>query len=201
MPNVRISWRLTREKSWKKYITKYIDLGLDEEKAKEVAWNDVQREMEQRIPGMEYKFNSVSSSRGDYPFITMTAGTGTSRFAKMATITMLNVRKKVRKRRPQEAGTVPEACILYDENLHGPGKELEDVFEAGIECSSKTMYPDWLSLSGEDISPACIKKYGKDHKPHGDAAPFFPRGMREAAWNRRTRMTFRCLLAASISAL
>ena len=39
--------------------------------------------------------------------------------------------------------------FLYDENLHGSGKELEDVFEAGIECSSKTMYPDWLSMSGE----------------------------------------------------
>ena len=59
-----------------------------------MAWNDVQREMEQGFQGWEYKFNSVSSSRGDYPFITMTAGTGTSRFAKMATITMLNVREK-----------------------------------------------------------------------------------------------------------
>lgn len=32
------------EKSYGKYIEKYIDLGLDEEKAKEIAWNDVQRD-------------------------------------------------------------------------------------------------------------------------------------------------------------
>ena len=94
VPNVENILAPYAEKSYGKYITKYIDLGLDEEKAKEVAWNDVQREMEQGFQGWEYKFNSVSSSRGDYPFITMTAGTGTSRFAKMATITMLNVRKK-----------------------------------------------------------------------------------------------------------
>ena len=109
VPNVENILAPYAEKSYGKYITKYIDLGLDEEKAKEVAWNDVQREMEQGFQGWEYKFNSVSSSRGDYPFITMTAGTGTSRFAKMATITMLNVRKKGR---PQEDGTVPEACIF-----------------------------------------------------------------------------------------
>ncbi|MFR6162798.1 MAG: hypothetical protein ACLUJR_07055 [Mediterraneibacter gnavus] len=34
--------------------------------------------MEQGFQGWEYKFNSVSSSRGDYPFITVTAGTRTS---------------------------------------------------------------------------------------------------------------------------
>src|SRR5699024_8484003 len=82
------------EKSYAKYTEKYMDLGIDREKAEKIAWEDVQREMEQGFQGWEYKFNSVSSSRGDYPFITMTAGTGTSRFAKMATITMLNVRRK-----------------------------------------------------------------------------------------------------------
>ena len=82
------------EKSYEKYIKKYTDLGISEEKAKEVAWNDVQRDMEQGFQGWEYKFNSVSSSRGDYPFITMTAGTGTSRFAKMATIYHAERQKK-----------------------------------------------------------------------------------------------------------
>ena len=115
------------------------DLGISEEKAKEVAWNDVQRDMEQGFQGWEYKFNSVSSSRGDYPFITMTAGTGTSRFAKMATITMLNVRRKGQGKQDHKKPVLfPKLVFLYDENLHGPGKELEDVFEAGIECSSRT---------------------------------------------------------------
>ena len=62
------------EKSYAKYIAKYAGLGLSQEQAETVAWNDVQRDMEQGFQGWEYKFNSVSSSRGDYPFITMTAG-------------------------------------------------------------------------------------------------------------------------------
>lgn len=94
VPNVEEILSPYAEKSYEKYIEKYEGLGLSEEKAAEIAWNDVQRDMEQGFQGWEYKFNSVSSSRGDYPFITMTAGTGTARFAKMATITMLNVRKK-----------------------------------------------------------------------------------------------------------
>ncbi len=173
------------EKSYGTYIAKYIDLGLEEEKAKEVAWNDVQREMEQGFQGWEYKFNSVSSSRGDYPFITMTAGTGTSRFAKMATITMLNVRKKGQGKEGHKKPVLfPKLVFLYDENLHGPGKELEDVFEAGIECSSKTMYPDWLSLTGEGYIAGMYKKYGKIISPMGCRAflsPWYERGGMEPA--------------------
>ena len=185
VPNVENILAPYAEKSYGKYITKYIDLGLDEEKAKEVAWNDVQREMEQGFQGWEYKFNSVSSSRGDYPFITMTAGTGTSRFAKMATITMLNVRKKGQGKEGHKKPVLfPKLVFLYDENLHGSGKELEDVFEAGIECSSKTMYPDWLSLSGEGYIASMYKKHGKIISPMGCRAflsPWYERGGMEPA--------------------
>ena len=168
------------EKSYEKYIQKYTDLGLTEEKATEVAWKDVQRDMEQGFQGWEYKFNSVSSSRGDYPFITMTAGTGTSRFAKMATITMLNVRKKGQgKKEHKKPVLFPKLVFLYDEKLHGPGGELEDVFEAGIECSSKTMYPDWLSMTGKGYIASMYKQYGKIISPMGCRAflsPYYERG-------------------------
>ena len=53
------------EKSYTKYIEKYVNLGLSQEKAEEIALADVQRDMEQGFQGWEYKFNSVSSSRGD----------------------------------------------------------------------------------------------------------------------------------------
>ncbi|MBO7516101.1 MAG: anaerobic ribonucleoside-triphosphate reductase, partial [Lachnospiraceae bacterium] len=74
------------EKSYIKYIKKYTDLGISEERAKEEAIKDIERDFEQGFQGWEYKFNTVASSRGDYPFITVTAGIGTGRFAKMATI-------------------------------------------------------------------------------------------------------------------
>ena len=168
------------EKSYAKYLEKYRKLGLPEEKVEEVAWADVQRDMEQGFQGWEYKFNSVSSSRGDYPFITMTAGSVILIFAKMATMTMLKVRKGGQGKAGHKKPVLfPKVVFLYDEKLHGPGGELEDVFEAGIDCSSKTMYPDWLSLTGEGYIASMYKKYGKIISPMGCRAflsPWYERG-------------------------
>lgn len=175
VPNVEEILAPYAEKSWEKYTNKYRELGLSVEQAEKIAGEDIKRDMEQGFQGWEYKFNSVSSSRGDYPFITMTAGIGRSRFAKMATITMLEVRKKGQgKKGCKKPVLFPKIVFLYDEALHGPGGELEDVFEAGISCSAKTMYPDWLSLTGEGYVPEMYKKYGKVISPMGCRAFLSP---------------------------
>ena len=168
------------EKSYKYYIEKYKNIGLDEEKSKEIAMQDIQRDFEQGFQGWEYKFNSVSSSRGDYPFITVTIGTGTGRFAKMASKTMLEVRKNGQGKKGHKKPVLfPKVVFLYDEKLHGEGGPLEDVFEAGIDCSSKTMCPDWLSFSGEGYIASMYKKYGKIVSPMGCRAflsPWYEKG-------------------------
>ncbi len=180
VPSVDLILEPYAEKSYEKYVKKYTELGISEDKAKEVALADVERDFEQGFQGWEYKFNTVASSRGDYPFITVTAGTGTGRFAKMATITMLKVRRKGQgKEDCKKPVLFPKIVFLYDENLHGPGKELEDVFEAGVECSSKTMYPDWLSLTGKGYIASMYKQYGKIISPMGCRAflsPWYIRG-------------------------
>ena len=180
VPSVDLILDPYAEKSYEKYVEKYKALGIDEERAIEEAIKDVHRDFEQGFQGWEYKFNTVASSRGDYPFITVTAGTGTSRFAKMATITMLDVRRKGQgKKECKKPVLFPKIVFLYDENLHGPGKELEDVFEAGVRCSSKTMYPDWLSLTGKGYIASMYKRYKKIISPMGCRAflsPWYERG-------------------------
>jgi len=163
------------EKSYTKYVKKYLELGLSQEKSEEVAFKDVERDFEQGFQGWEYKFNSVSSSRGDYPFITVTAGTGTGRFAKMATIKMMDVRRVGQGKAGHKKPVLfPKIVFLYDEKLHGPGGPLEDVFEAGVRCSAKTMYPDWLSLTGEGYVANMYKKYGRIISPMGCRAFLSP---------------------------
>ena len=168
------------EKSYQRDVDKYLRLGIDREKAEAEALADVEKEFEQGFQGWEYKFNTVASSRGDYPFITVTAGIGTGRFAKMATIVMLRVRKNGQgKKECKKPVLFPKIVFLYDENLHGAGKELEDVFESGVECSSKTMYPDWLSLTGKGYIASMYKQYGKVISPMGCRAflsPWYERG-------------------------
>ena len=73
----------------------------------------------------------------------------------------------------------PKLVFLYDENLHGEGGELEDVFEAGVDCSQRSMYPDWLSLTGDGYVAGIYKRYGKVLSPMGCRAflsPWFARG-------------------------
>ncbi len=180
VPSVDLILEPYAQKSYDRNVAKYTALGIAQKKAEETAYQDVVREMEQGFQGWEYKFNTVASSRGDYPFITVTAGTGTGRFARLATLCMLNVRRRGQGREGRKKPVLfPKIVFLYDENLHGPGKPLEDVFEAGVRCSSKTMYPDWLSLTGRGYVPEMYKKYGKIVSPMGCRAflsPWYERG-------------------------
>lgn len=185
VPSVDLLLEPYAERSYKMLTEKYSALGLDAETVEKAVMADILNDFEQGFQGWEYKFNTVASSRGDYPFITMTMGTGRGRFAKLASITMLNVRRKGQGKKGNKKPVLfPKIVFLYDENLHGPGCELEDVFEAGIECSARAMYPDWLSLTGEGYVPSMYKKYGAIISPMGCRAflsPWYERGGMEPA--------------------
>ena len=103
----------------------------------------------------------------------------------MCTIECLKVRRggqgKPGRKRPV---LFPKIVFLYDKDLHGPGCINEDLFEEGVLCSSKTMYPDWLSLTGEGYISEMYKKYGKIISPMGCRAflsPWYERGGMEPA--------------------
>lgn len=173
-------------KSYEKYFDELSSYGLKEdEKLVELATNKVRRDFEQGWQGIEYKLNSVGSSRGDYPFITMTFGLATGCFGKMASITFLNVHAEGQGKEGNKKPVLfPKLVFLYDKNLHGEGCPNEEVFNAGIECSSKTMYPDWLSLTGEGYVSEMYKKHGRVVSPMGCRAflsPWYEEGGIEPA--------------------
>lgn len=176
------------EKSYNKYISEYLNIVDDyiadddtyavSKSSVEYATKKVKRDFEQGWQGIEYKLNTVGSSRGDYPFVTMTIGLATDKFGKMAAITLLNVHKEGQGKKGFKRPVLfPKIVFLYDKNLHGDGSEKyesADVFNAGIECSSKTMYPDWLSLTGNGYVPEMYKKYGRVVSPMGCRAFLSP---------------------------
>ena len=180
VPSVDLILEPYAEKSYSRALAKYERLGVAADLAEKEALADVKKEFEQGFQGWEYKFNTVASSRGDYPFITVTAGTGTGQFARMASVAMLEVRRGGQGKTGHKKPVLfPKIVFLYDENLHGPGKPLEDVFEAGVACSAKTMYPDWLSLTGKGYVASMYKKYGKIISPMGCRAflsPWYEQG-------------------------
>ena len=168
------------ERSFKTFTEKYVSLGLTQENAEKQAMLDVENDFRKGFQGLEYKFNTVASSRGDYPFITVTCGLATEKFGKMASMCLLETRKNGQgKKENKKPVLFPKVVFLYDENLHGEGKELEDVFNAAIECSKKAMYPDYLSLTGEGYVASIYKKYGEVISPMGCRAflsPYYERG-------------------------
>ena len=173
------------QKSYDKYIQEFMKYSDEswtgrEERAIEYALDKVRRDFDQGWQGIEYKLNTVGSSRGDYPFVTVTLGLGTKQFEKMASVSLLEVHKggqgKTGRKKPV---LFPKIVFLYDENIHGKGKISEDVFEAGVDCSAKTMYPDWLSMSGKGYISSMYKQYGKVISPMGCRAflsPWYERG-------------------------
>lgn len=188
------------EKSYEKYYEEFFDIINSVEKtdgvfidtlsnvsfdknADEYATDKVKREFNQGWQGIEMKLNTVGSSRGDYPFVTMTLGLATSKFGKMAAITLLNVHSNGQGKEGFKRPVLfPKIVFLYDKNLHGDGSEKypsADVFNAGLDCSCKTMYPDWLSLTGDGYVVEMYKKYGRVVSPMGCRAflsPWFEKG-------------------------
>lgn len=180
------------EKSYEKYIIEYVNIAnrnsnsltsMYSYDAIKYATDKVQRDFEQGWQGIEMKLNSVGSSRGDYPFVTMTLGLATSKFGKMAAISLLKVHSEGQGKKGFKRPVLfPKIVFLYDKNLHGDGSDKfpsADVFNAGLDCSSKTMYPDWLSLTGDGYVAEMYKKYGKVVSPMGCRAflsPWYEKG-------------------------
>ncbi|MBE7074848.1 MAG: anaerobic ribonucleoside-triphosphate reductase [Clostridiales bacterium] len=179
------------QKSYKKFVKEYEEIvkSLGEVKlspeefarrADDYATHKVQRDFEQGFQALEYKLNTVGSSRGDYPFVTFTFGLGQGKFEKMATLAMLKVRKGGQGAPGfKKAVLFPKLVFLYDESIHGKGKCCEDLFDAAIDCSSVAQYPDYLSMSGKGYIASMYKEYGKPISPMGCRAflsPYWERG-------------------------
>lgn len=160
------------EMSYIKYIEEYKklsdDMGVEynEIKADEWAYEKVKRDIEQGYQAIEHKFSSMSSSRGDYPFTTLCLYGGTDRWRKLLVKTVFKVRQEGQGKPGFKRPVLfPKLVFMYDEEIHGEGKESEDVFEAAVECSRKCLYPDILSLTGNPEHNHVAKMWLKYRTP------------------------------------
>ena len=187
VPEVDTVLKKYAKKSYDMYYKEYLDIKGEQykEEADKYAWKKTIRECEQGYQGIEYKLNTVSSSRGDYPFVTFTFGVDTDKFAVMISKTMLDVHRQGQGKKGFKRPTLfPKLVFLYDKKVHREGGVLRDSFLTAIKCSEKTMYPDYLSLSGEGYVPEMYKKYGRIVSPMGCRAflsPWYEKGGMTAA--------------------
>lgn len=199
-PYAKKSYEIYKEEY--KSISDELGYSADTDKlAHNFAMKKVRRDFEQGFQSWEMAFNTVGSSRGDYPFIATSFGVGTGVFETMASSVALDVRKHGQGKKGFKRPVLfPKLTFLYDENLHGKGKEFEWLFDEAIDCSSKCMYPDFLSLTGNGYIPSIYKKYGKVVSLMGCRAslsPWFIRGgIKPADDNDEPVFVGRCNLGA-----
>ena len=179
-------------KSEKAAIEKYMELGLDETKAEEVASKDVIRELEQGFQSLELKLNTVPCSRGDFAFTTITFGQWDpakydereKSWLYMIGKIMLQVRRNGHGKDGKPV-VFPKLVFLYDDNQVKADPFSSELFNEAVKTSAECMYPDYLSLSSRYGSVSQIfQKYGAITSPMGCRAflsPWFERGGMEPA--------------------
>lgn len=162
-------------KSYNHYLKEYYEIAeseivpgayVNEAKAHEWAMKHVERDICQGFQGFEHTFNTVASSRGDYPFVTMTGGCEEDEFGQLVWRCALKVRREGQghpgKKRP---AIFPKLVFLYTEKLHSKGKKMYNLFLEGVQTSAAAMYPDWLSLDKpEGAKSALADVFAKYHK-------------------------------------
>lgn len=138
----------TFDKAFKKYFEQ-CNMEYDESYA--MALQDLRRELEQGFQSLELKLNTVPCSRGDFAFTTLTFGTWDIMMDDLDRDIMLMIGQTILETRVKGHGgkqvVFPKLVFLYDENKIKEDEDHKKLFELAVKCSSKCMYPDYLSLN------------------------------------------------------
>ena len=182
--------------SYDRYYAEYEELTgkKDPLGATLYANQKLRKELEDGAIAIECKWNSCSTARGDYPFTSISFGLSKDRLGQMVTSAFLKVRKEGAGTSDHIPVLFPKLTFLYDEDMHGDGKEQEWLFKEAVECTQRAQYPDFLSMTGDGYAPSMYKKYGvsisrmgcvegNSHVIYRDVFGVIHEGSIEGMWN------------------
>lgn len=134
------------------------------------AWGCLERELEQGFQSLELKLNTVPCSRGDFAFTTLTFGTWDTGMNDLDQKIMKLIGEVILKTRMKGHGgkqvVFPKLVFLYDGDKIKEDEYHRDLFELAVHCSSKCMYPDYLSLNHGKVADI-YKRTGAITSPMG----------------------------------
>lgn len=164
--------------SYERYLNKNIKRGTPLKQAEEYAYADTIEEIEQGIQGFETKLNTVSNSLGQVAFVTVSFGASPEKWAREISKCILRVRMKGLG--DGLTAIFPKLVLPVAHGLNqDPGDPNYDIKQLALECSSKRLYPDYLSLNqpiGAEENPLATvwKRSGKIISPMGCRALLSP---------------------------
>lgn len=158
-------------KTYRSAFRKYFGTcKLENDESEAMAWGDLRRELEQGFQSLELKLNTVPCSRGDFAFTTITFGTWDIMMDDLDRDIMKLIGEVILKTRMKGHGgkqvVFPKLVFLYDENKIMEDEGHKELFELAVQCSSKCMYPDYLSLNHGKVADI-YKRTGAITSPMG----------------------------------
>lgn len=150
-------------KTFNKAMKDCEEFRLDYKDAYNHSIKVLRRELEQGFQSLELKLNTVPCSRGDFAFTTITFGTWDIMMDDLNRNIMRMIGEVILDTRMKGHGgkqvVFPKLVFLYDEDKIREDEDHRKLFDKAVECSSKCMYPDYLSLTGNPEHNVVAKVY------------------------------------------
>lgn len=161
------------KKSLRYHAEKASSYGIPKEHYHNYVMEQLQIELTQGFQSLEMKLNTVPCSRGDFAFTTLTFGLLDSdmsnednRLQYMIASTLLDVRMNGQGKSKKPV-VFPKLVYIYDQKRHDENICQGQLYSKAIECCSKAMYPDFLSVSGHGAVAEAFERSGKVISPMG----------------------------------
>lgn len=131
------------EITFNKHMQRGYDWGVADTEA--YARELTAKEIYDGIQAYEYEINTLFTTNGQQPFVTVTFGMGTSWFEREIQRAILKVRIKGLGAEGLTA-VFPKLVMFMDEGINlNPEDPNYDIKQLALECSSKRLYPDIIS--------------------------------------------------------
>ena len=168
--------------SYNKYLKKHRDRGLDEELCLKFADEDIRKEVEDSVQTFNYQTNSMSTTNGQAPFLSVCMYLGeTDEYKKELAMLIEEFLKQRIQGLKNEVGVwvtpaFPKLLyVLEEDNIHEDSPYWY-LTELAAKCSAKRMVPDYISekimleLKGDCYPCMGCRSFltpSKDHKYYG----------------------------------
>lgn len=133
------------EKSYQHYLKDATEYGITD--ADRYAHDKTLKEIKQGVQSYTYELAQTQNALGQTPFTTISFGMDTSKWGREITRAILEDRMS-----PDNRDVFPKLVFMYRREINGePTSPNYDLYKLSLECSSKKLYPDYLSFDAQDV--------------------------------------------------
>ena len=158
-----------------KYIKKSINNLEQEQKLYGIqselyVTNKLKEELAQGFQSLEMKLNSIPSSRGDFAFTTLSFGCfdgDPEDFAYQKMVIDAILEQRMKGHGKGEPVPFPKLVMIYSKEQHETLDFYDGLMDKAIDCTTKTMYPDYLAIDTVGYVSDMYRKYKKIISPMG----------------------------------